>query len=167
MAFVVNKNYTDTAISGATDKTKLLAKINYSTDFALKTRSANEAILTNLTSPVGFPEQFRTGVTIHPNVYKNTGIDPNFHPPSRQGVSVLSGISEVWSVTETTDPAFKVALPVSAHIVIKAPQSEYISSADIESLVIRLLSTLYTQNSSGLERITALLRGSLVPQDVR
>lgn len=167
MAFVVNKNYTDTPISGATDKNKLLSKINYSADFALKVRSANEAILTNLTSPVGFPEQFRTGITIHPNVYKNTGIDPNFYPPSRQGTSVLSGVSEVWSVTETTDPAFKIALPVSAHLVIKTPQSEYITSADVEALIIRLLSTLYGQNSSGLERITALLRGSLVPQDVR
>lgn len=167
MAFVVNKNYTDTPISGATVKTKSLAQINFSQDFALKGRDSNNAIITNLTSPVGFPELFRTGTTIHPNVYKNTGIDPNFYPPSRQGVSVLSGITEVWTVTETTDPTFKIALPVSAHIVIKTPQSEYISSSDIETLVIRLLSTLYTENGAGVERITSLLRGSLVPPEVR
>lgn len=167
MPFVVNKNYVDSPISGATDVTKSLAKINYSTDFTIKSRTANEAILTNLSSPIGFPEQQRTGFTIHPNVYKNTGIDPNFYPPSRQGTSVLSGISEVWTVTETSDPTFKIALPVSAHLVIKTPQSEYINSDDIEELVLRLLTTLYGQNSGSLERITALLRGSLVPQDVR
>lgn len=167
MPYVVNKNYTDTPIAGAADKTKVLAKLNFSQDFAMKVSGGNEAIITNLSSPVGFPERLRTGYTVHPNVYKNTGLDPNFYPPSRQGVSVLSGITEVWTVTESSDPSFKIALPVSAHIVIKTPQSEYINSADIETLVLRLLSTLYDQNSGSLERITALLRGSLLPREVR
>lgn len=167
MALSVKKNFTDTPIGGATDVNKKLDKVNFEKDFVVKADDASEGIITNLTSPVSFPEKVRYGFTVNPNIYKGTGIDPAFYPPSRQGVSLLTGLQEVWTVEDDADPKFKIALPVSAHVVVKVPNNEYVTTADVEKLIVRLFTMLYAQNSGTLDRLTALLRGSLIPQDMR
>lgn len=167
MAITVNKNYTDTAIAGAVDVSKVLAKINFESDFVRGDLSSNEAIIHNLTSPISFPETFRFGISRPTNVFKGTGVDPSFYPPSRQGVQILTRVEEIWTVEDSGDPSFKIALPVSAHTVVRVPNSEYITASDVQTLLIRLLSLSYGQNASTNERITGLLHGSLLPQEVK
>lgn len=167
MAISVKKNYTDTAISGAVDVSKVLAKINFESDFVRGDVNSSEATIHNLTSPISFPESIRFGISRPVNVYKGTGIDPSFYPPSRQGVQFLTRLEEVWTVEDSDDPSYKIALPVSAHTVVRVPNSEHISASDVQTLLIRLLSTAYGQNSGSTDRIAGLLRGSLLPQEVR
>lgn len=166
MSKSIVKNYTDTPISGVTELNLARGLVNYAADFRVKSETAEEAVITNMTSPISFPEKFRTKVNDLVNIYKGSGVDPALYPPSKKGVSILSQISEVWTVVDSTDTTFQVALPVSAHIIVKVPNSEYITAADVQTLVGRLISGLYETGSESTERLSALLRGSMLPKDL-
>lgn len=166
MGKTVNKNVTDTAISGVSALDLSRGLVNYGADFRTKQNDPQEAVVVNMTSPLSFPEKFRFGRTEIANVYKGTGIDPAFYPPSRQGLQLLVQLSDTWTVTDSTDPTYQIALPVSAHMIIKVPNSEFISAADVEGLVGRLVSGLYETGSETTERLSALMRGSLLPKDI-
>lgn len=166
MAKVINKGFTDTPISGVTKLDFPRGLLNFGKDFRVQDHSKGTAELTNLTSPIDRPERVRWAETNVPNIYKGTDIDPSVFAPSTRGFSLLSQITETFSVTDDTDPMFRVDLPISAHLVIKAPASEFISAEDILLVVGRLISTLYDTGSTDPARLKALIRGSLVPTDV-
>lgn len=166
MSRVVSKNYTDTPISGVTTLTLPRGKVNYGADFRVKSEEPNEVLLTNMTSPIGFPENFRIGISEVANVYKGSNIDPAFCPPSKKGLSLLVQLTEMWKVTDTTDPSYEVCLPVSAHIVIKVPNNEAILASDVNALIGRLISGAFETGSENNDRLQAMLRGSLLPKDL-
>jgi len=166
MSKSVSFNYTDTAISGVTSLALPRGLVNFGADWKIKEQEPEEAIVTNLTSPLSFPEKMRFSTSEVTDVYKGAGVDPSMYAPSRRGISLLGQVTEVWTVTDSADASYQVALPVSAHLVIKVPNNENITPAMVQTLLGRLVSGLYETGSTGTTRIAAMLRGSLLPSDL-
>lgn len=166
MSKVVSVNHTDTPISGVTSLTLDRGLVNYGADFKVKQESVDTAILVNLTSPLAFPETFRFKCQEVANVYTGSGIDPSYYAVTKKGVSLVAQLNEVWTITDTTDTSYQVALPVQAHIVLKIPNNENITPAMVETLLARVVSGLYETGSEATTRLQAMLRGSMKPSDV-
>lgn len=166
MAKSVVKNYTDTPISGVTSLTLPISVVNFGKDFRVKSDEPGEAILTNLTSPIDRPEKFRFAMSDIKDIYKNSGIDANLYSPSRRGVSVLVQLTDTYTVSDSTDTNYDVALPMEAHLVIKVPSNELISSQMIQDFVGRLTNGLFESGAVNTNRIKSLFRGSLIPTDL-
>lgn len=166
MSKVVSNGYTDTAISGVSSLNFGRALINFGKDFAKKEQSKGELVLANLSSPLDRVETVRLGSMPIANVYSNTGIDAKVQSPTKKGVRILAQVSDTISVTDTTDPSYRVDLPISAHIVVNTAASEHITAEMIISQVARAVSCLYETGSTDTTRIKALLRGSLEPSDL-
>jgi hypothetical protein len=167
MTKVKSNGYTDTPVSGVTSLTFPRAVLNIGKDFRVKSNNAGkEVVLTNITSPVDRPEKIRIAYTDVANVYAGTGIEPSVLAPTKRGVSVLAQVTDVLSVTDDTNPDYRIDLPVSYHVVIKVPQSEYISGTDIQTGLGRLLSSLFDTGVTTTSRLEAILRGALVPSEL-
>lgn len=167
MAKVKSVGYTDTPISGVTSLAFARGIVNFGSDFRVKSNNAGkEVVLTNITSPVDRPEKIRVGYTDVANIYAGTGVEPTVSAPTKRGVQILAQVTEVLSVTDNTDPDFRIDLPVSYHLVMKVPSSEYITPADIETGIGRLLSSLYDSGVTTTSRLAAILRGALVPSEL-
>jgi hypothetical protein len=165
MTKVVNTGYTDTPVSGVTGPLKFDRDVlNFQKDFRIKSNAnGKEVVLTNISSPVDRPENIRLAYTEIANIYSGTGIEPSVLAPTKKGVSILAQLTEVLSVTDSTDADYRVDLPVSAHLVLKVPQSEFIGAVEIEKVIGRLLSSLFDSGAIDAARLNAILRGSLVP----
>lgn len=166
MAKVVSTNYTDTAIEGVSSLDFPRGLLNFGADWRLKQDDGKEMILTNITSPVDRPEKIRIGFSEVGNVYTGTGIESSMASPTKKGVSILTQVTEVLTVTDDTDPDYRIDLPVSYHLVIKVPASEYITAARVQTGIGRLVSSIYATGSLLTTRLDAILRGSLKPSDV-
>lgn len=163
----ISKGYTDTAVSGVPSLTYPRAVLNIAKDFRVKTNnSGKEVILTNITSPVDRPENIRIAYTDVANIYGGTSIEPSVLAPTKRGVSVLAQVTDVMSVTDDTNSDFRIDLPLSAHLVIKVPASEYVTADVVHTLVGRLLSSLFDTGVTTNARLDAILRGSLVPSEL-
>lgn len=163
MAKSVNKGYT------TTHETALVTAavgFDFDSDFRVKSETVDEVRIVNTTSPIDRPETIRFAYSEIKDVYNNTSIDSSVYAASRKGVQILAQINEVFSLTDSVDASYRVDLPVSAHIVIRVPACEYISSSDILDLVKRLNGALYDQQTVNSDRLQALLRGSLKPTEM-
>jgi len=166
MSKVLTTNYVDTPISGVTELNLKRGLVNFGADFKVKKDSPEEVILTNLTCPVIYPEKIRFSVSDVNNVYTGSSIEPSLFAPTKRGISVLCQVVETWKVTDTVDPSYEVALPVSAHLVLKVPNNEMVTPAAVQTLIGRLISGLFETGKTDSTRLSALLRGSLKPSDV-
>lgn len=167
MAKVKSVGYTDTAIAGNPTLTFPRGGLNFASDFRVKSNNAGkEVILTNITSPSDRPEKIRIGYTEVANVYSGTGVEPTVSAPTKRGLQILSQVTEVISVTDDTDPNYRIDLPVSYHLVIKVPTSEHIGAADVQTGIGRLLSSLFDTGVMTTTRLEAILRGALVPSEL-
>lgn len=166
MAKIVNKGYTDTPVEGVSSLTFPRAVLNYKADFRVKGNQPNEVVLSNITSPVDRPEQIRVAFSNIANVYSGTTIEPSLAAPTKRGISVLCQVTDVMSVTDDTDPDYRIDLPVSYHVVIKIPANENLTTALIQEGLGRMISGLFETGSITLTRLEALIRGSLVPTDL-
>lgn len=166
MSKVLTTNYVDTPIPGVTGLNLARGLVNFGADFKVKKDSPDEVILTNLTCPVIYPEKIRFSVSDVNNVYTGSSIEPSLFAPTKRGTSILCQVVETWKVTDSTDPSYEVALPVSAHLVLKVPNNEMITPAAVQTLVGRLISGLFETGATNTTRLSALLRGSLKPSDV-
>lgn len=167
MAKVKSVGYTDTAIAGNPTLTFPRGNLNFASDFRVKSNNAGkEVILTNITSPSDRPEKIRIGYTEVANVYSGTGVEPTVSAPTKRGLQILSQVTEVISVTDDTDPNYRIDLPVSYHLVIKVPTSEHIGAADVKTGIGRLLSSLFDTGVMTTTRLEAILRGALVPSEL-
>lgn len=166
MSKQVNVGYTDSPISGVTSLELARGLVNFGADFRTVSEAPGELVITNITSPTDRPESFRIGYSTVQDVYKGTTIDPSVYAPSRKGISVLVQLTDTYSVTDTTDAEFRVDLPISTHMVIKVPSSEYLTSEHVMAQVGRCVSGLFETGSEANDRLKALLRGSLKPSDL-
>jgi hypothetical protein len=163
----IKTGYTDTPVDGVTVLTFPRAILNIDKDFRVKSNNnGKEVVLTNITSPIDRPENIRLAYTDVANIYNGTGIEPSVASPTKKGVSVLAQVTDVISVTDTSDADFRIDLPLSAHLVIKVPASEYVTAAQVKVVVGRLLSSLFDTGSESEARLEAILRGSLVPTEL-
>lgn len=162
-------NRTDTTVSGVPSLSLPMSVLNFAADFRVKdSDSKKETIITNMTSPIDRPETIRIGVSEIKNVYTGTGIDPSVMSPSKKGVSIVCQIKGTWTVTDSVDASYRVDLPVEAHIVMKIPAHELITADVTKAWVGRMAAGLV--ENTGLAdstRLNSLLRGSLLPSDMR
>jgi hypothetical protein len=167
MAKVKTTGVTDTPISGVSALTFPRGLLNYAADFRVKSNNAGkEVVLTNITAPVDRPEKIRIGYSEVSNVYAGSGVEPTISAPSKRGTQILAQITEVISVTDDADPEYRLDLPVSYHLVVKVPTSQYITAADINTGLGRLLSSLFDTGVTTTSRLDAILRGALIPADL-
>lgn len=162
----LNLNRTDTAISGVSSLTMPLSVVNFPIDFTPKSRTAKEVILTNLTSPLGAVETVRFAVNDVANVFTGTGVAPTVWTPSKHGVSVLIQLNDIFTVSDSVDATFRQDLPVSGHIVLKVPDHELLTGDVLKAFLGRLTDCAFNSGVVGSERLAALCRGSLLPNDV-
>lgn len=163
MSKTTSFGYTDTAPAGGATKTLTRPNLNYAANFAVNINTDAKCVITNLTSPVDQPETFRWQESNVANIYEGSAIDPSVYATSKAGVSVVAQVNNILRVTDTVDPTFQVDLPMSVHMVIKVPRSQYITSANIETVVARCVASLYDTDSTGTTRIDKLVRGSMLP----
>lgn len=163
MAKSLSVNYTDTAVASGTEVKLTLPQLNWKADFRVTRDDPAEAKVTNLTSPLDQPEQFRWAYSRVSDVYKNTGIDPTLYYPSRKGTQILCQLTDVYGVTDSASPDYKALLPVEAHLVIKVPNNDLLTPQKVEALVSRMLAGLYETDAGQYTRLSALLRGALLP----
>jgi hypothetical protein len=166
MTKVTKYGYTDTPIDGVTDLKFDRGLVNIKQDFRVKSNSGKEAILTNITSPIDRPENIRIAFTDVADVYKGSNVEPSVFAPSKRGVSVLVQVTDVLTVTDDTDADYKIDLPLSFHLVVKVPNSEYVTADVVKKGLGRLLSSLYDTGSISNTRLEAILRGSLIPSEL-
>lgn len=166
MAKSVLYNRTDTPISGVTELTIPIGLVNFGTDFRVRSNEPGEAVITNLTSPIDRPEKYRFAMNEIKDIYRNTGIDTTLYSPSRRGASVLCQLTDTWTVVDSADPSYEVALPIEGHIVLKMPANENITADMIKTFVGRLVSGLFETGTVTSGRIRSLFRGSLLPLDI-
>lgn len=158
MAKSTKFGYADSAV-----QTVDIATIPYSTDTAIQTEESGKLVLVNTSAPLDQPELLTTAITSVKDVYSNTSIDASVRAASKQGFSLVAKAEEVLRVTDDTDASFQVDLPVSAHIVIKAPNSQYVTEEQLLAVVGRAFGLLYDGESS---RIDKLVRGALSPSSL-
>lgn len=166
MTKVIDKGYKDTPIVGVTKLDFPRGLINFVSDFKVKTESEKEVILTNITSPLDRPENFRIGYDTVKDIYRNTDIHPSVQSPSTRGISILCQLTNTLSCVDSTAPGQRMDLPISAHLVLKFPASAEITAELLETHIGRLISGLYSTGKMTPERLQSLIRGALVPSDV-
>lgn len=163
MAKTTSFGYTDTAPAGGATKTLTRPNLNYSANFATMEDSDKKSVITNRTSPIDQLETMRFQLTDVSNVYTGTNIDPSVYATSKSGLSLVVQVNDILRVVDTVDPTYQVDLPMSAHMVIKMPKSQYITAANVEVLISRCVAGLYDTDSTGTTRIDSLVRGSMRP----
>lgn len=158
-------SYSDTAFGSPETLNLVRANTNYGEDWTEKERKTGETIITNVNASNDRPEQIRIAYSRVNDIYKNSGIDPVHFAPSKRGFSLVTQITEVGRVTEsTTGESYDV--PFSLHLVMKASNDELVTPAVMETLLKRLLSSLYLDNEDGTERIAQLMKGAVTPPEV-
>lgn len=163
MSKSISYGYVDTPVPGVSELKLNRAIVNFESDYRVREDEPDNVVITNLTAPQGKPESFRFAYSEIADVYKGTDIEPALRTQTKRGVQCLVRLDETWDVKDSADPTYEVALPVSAHLVLKIPNSDMITSEQVQYLVGRLVSGLYSTGSTELDRLTALLRGSLKP----
>lgn len=166
MSKVINNGYTDTAIAGVTSLNFPRGLVNYKSDFRVQKNGVTDVTLTNITSPVDRQEKFRFAISEIPNVYANTGIDNSVWSASTKGQSLLISVSEVISVTDSTDPSYRVDLPLTCNITLKLPNSDVLTSEYILAFLGRAVSGAFETGSLTTDGIKRLIHGSLTPLDL-
>jgi len=163
MSIIVSTGCTDTVQAGVTAPTKNLPVINYDKDFRVKSTSSKETVLINTSSPLDQVETVRFGFSEIANIYAKSGLNLDQVSGSVKGINVLAQLTETIKVTDSANAAFVQYLPISAHLVIKAPQSGYITPDVLDTLLTRLIGTLY---ENGVSILPALSKGVLTPKSL-
>lgn len=167
MAIQTSFGYTDS--SASTPLSVSVPKLNWVKDFSVdsaRPRKAGEIFLSNVTSPLDQPEIIRRALETVKNIYNGTGIDPSVYAISKLGFSYLTQVDDILRVTDSSVPQFRQDLPIHAHLVLRAAQSAYITTADLLAVVLRLVGTIFDGAANEAE-LNALIRGQLTPSGMR
>lgn len=166
MSKSLSLNRTDTAVAGVPTLALSRSVLNFAADFKVKSNVPGEAIITNLTSPIASPEQFRFAASEIKDVYKNTGIDPTMYASSRRGVNLLVQMTDTLTVTDSVDTSYIIQLPFESHIVMKVPAHELVTEAVVLAMLGRVVSGFFDTGVDTTGRLKAMVRGSLLPSDL-
>lgn len=166
MAIQVAINHTDTAVSGVSTLALNRAVLNFKSDFCIKQDDPGEAIISNRTSPIDCPEKFRFACSPVKDIYQNTDIEPSARAASRRGSRILCQLSDVYTLTDSSDATFRVNLPMEGHIVLTLPNDNNITEGMLLAFIGRLISGLFETGSQTASRLQSLLRGAMLPSDL-
>lgn len=162
MSLELDRGYTDSKQK----KTVSIPDLDYKSDFAVTSDTATEVVLVNTTSPIDRAESLRFAISNIKDVYNGSDIDAGVQAASHRGVSLVCQISDTYSYYDPTDPnKTRVDLPVSAHIVVKAPKSSFIGADDYLAIAQRAFAGLFSTGSVTSDRLVELLKGALDPRN--
>lgn len=165
MAYTINRNYSDTP-TGKAAPTITVVGLNFGADFRIDSDKKGQTDIVNITSPLGCEETWRFASTSVKDIYAGTKAARDMRYPSSRGVALLCQVNDIWTAVNGDDPKDIVALPVSAHLVVKVPANPLVSASDVKDLIGRMLGGLFETGSSGTDRIEALLRQSTKPKEL-
>lgn len=152
---------TDTSISGVTAPSISCPVINFNADYRLKSSTSNETVIINTTTPFDQPESIRFGIQDIANIYQNAGLSTDQIIGSKKGSSLVIQLNTTLKTTSDDGLTVLGYFPITAHMVLKVPNSGYITKDIIQSIVARLNGVLYDQ---GVNNSMALLKGALNPK---
>lgn len=163
MSYSLDKGYTDTI---STTKNVAVPDISYSADFRVASDVPGEVILTNVTSPLDRSETIRFALSNVKDIYANTPVDAAYMAASHQGLSLVVQVNDTWRYADSATPtAPAVDLPISAHIVIKAPKTSFLTADNYLSIVTRAVGLMFNTGSVTSARLMQMLKGALDPND--
>lgn len=157
--------FSDTAFGSPATLNLTRANLNFGVDFAEKERVQGESVIVNINSSNDCPEKIRISYQEVKDIYKGSNIDSGHYAPSRKGFSLVSQLTEVARVTESVTGEI-YDLPISCHLVIKAPNDALVTATVIETLLKRLLSSLYGENVVTTTRLAQLMKGAVTPPEL-
>ena len=161
MSKQLSTNFTDTAIAGVTAPVITLPVLNYDSDFRLKSSSPNEVSMVNTTTSLDVDETIRLSVAEIADIYKNTGVTADLISNTKLGYSLLVQVIRTVKVTDSANPAYCSYLPLAAHMVLKIPKAEGVTSDTIKELIARVVSTLYDGSTF---KALGMLKGAISPK---
>lgn len=164
MSKAISLNRTDTAVSGVTELSLPISVLNYAADWVVRSDGPTEAIIANLTSPIDCVETFRWGMSEIKDIYQGKGINPTVYAPTRRGARMFCQLNDIWTVTDLTDPTYRVDLPVEGHIVLKVPAHELVTADQVKAFLGRIVDGMFNTGVITSERLSAMARGSLLPK---
>lgn len=167
MAKVLSFNHTDTPISGVTTNPVQVGLVNFGADFRVERITADEAVLTNMRSPLGDPEKFRHAFSTVTNVYSGTPIEPALRSQNTRGVRLLIQHTDIASITDSGDATFSMKVPFKVNITLETPANEYVTADHALSFLLRSIAGVLETGSNTAARLNAELRGSLLPADLK
>lgn len=159
MSKSVTLNFTDT--TGGTAPSITMAAKNYGADFAVKGNITDQVDVTNLTSPTDAPNTERYSLNPIKDIYKGTSVTEMYKSPNKGGFSLLSQCNIIATITDSEDSTYRVDLPISAHVVLKAPYDANITTTHLTTAIVRALGGLY--ETDGSSRLASAVRGALTP----
>lgn len=163
MSSTISWNRTDSASTPAVGKLQP-DTLNYAADFAKRSGDNSSLVLVNVTGPADRTETIKYAYNRVANVYTGSQIDPSAFAQSKAGASVLVQVNDILSVTDDTTHV-RTDLPLQAHLVVKVPLNEVITSEVLDKLLLRLLAATYEQNGvTPGPRLSALIRGAVTPK---
>lgn len=167
MAKVFSFVSTDTPISGVTTNPIEIEQVNFGADFVEKVSNKNEIIITNTNAPVGLAETFRFAIQPIEDIYRGSEVEPALRSNAKRGVSILVQHTFVMRETDPSDATYERFVPFTAHTVLKFPSSEALTATLAEKTLRRHLAGWYLTGTNGADRISQLVRGVLLPSDVK
>lgn len=157
---------TDTS-TGVNPTTLSVGAFNYSSDWRVKSNKPEEAILTNLTAPTSYPETLRFARRSVANIYNGWDVERALWLPTKVGFELVGQLKTIYGLADSADATYEAALPISTHLVVKAPNNELITPTVVLSHIRRLLNGFYEiVSSTQTSRLPSLMRGALIPIDL-
>jgi hypothetical protein len=168
MAYVVNLNTgTDTPVSGVSSLSLDRAILNFGADWRVKDQtSKDELVLTNLNSPVAYPERGTVICNEITDIYRGKGISPNLVYPDKRGVKLVAKDAGTMTITNSDDSTYSCAVPWSVSLTISTGVHPAITSSNLITMLSRAVSQLFETGSETTTRLEALWRGALEPTDL-
>lgn len=167
--------YTGAASVGSEDATNQFSITgngwNYTDGWTVSKNTPSEAILACTTGNLDAVPTLRFARSLVGNVYSGSGTTRTSTAVSTRGFSVVAQYNDFFVCEDAAAIPSRIYLPISAHIVIKLPESlpSTPQVADYANhMVNRLVATMTEQGATQPGgRLNSLIRGNLLPTALR
>jgi hypothetical protein len=134
--------------------------LGLTTNYAIQTETANQAVLNNKTAPIDLQEviSYRTDDIA---TLKANAVNIQYPSPVKSGVSYSVQITDTLSTTDSEDASFRVDEPIQCTITFRHPKSGNITGTHVAAVFTRALSALV--KTDGTWRFDDLMRGAERP----
>lgn len=167
MARTISFSHADTPISGVTTNPVNVGLVNWAADWRVELDSSKEAVLTNIVAPIGLPHRVKIYVKFIPDIYKNSGIEPGYQLTDKRGLGIYLQMEDTGLVTSDTDLTLYAKVPVSSKLGVVVPYIPELTPTIAFDLWKRSLAMMVETGANTNSRIGNLLRGVLLPTDMR
>jgi hypothetical protein len=148
--------FTNTTAGGNTITPKALG---LTSNYAVKSDTADTAVLNNKTAPIDVEEV----ITYRSRDIQmvNTSLNIQYPSPVKKGIQYQIVVEDTLSTTDTADADFRVDEPIVCQLTIRHPKSGNIGNAQVATVFERLISSL--MKSDGTWRFDDLMRSAERP----